>query len=110
MNILKRVFGKWPGWRSNKKTADRTDDDSGASHLTLARESLSELISDTRLPAGVREALAHDYATVEAMLEKQYSTVTENDNSFSRRTTIFVRPYKRTKSMNTMKMPCLQKK
>ena len=36
----------------------------------MARESLRELIDDTRLPPGVRESLAHDYQAVEAMLNK----------------------------------------
>jgi len=45
-------------------------DDGGASHLALARESLQELISDGRLPEGVRESLAQDYAAVQAMLDK----------------------------------------
>ena len=36
----------------------------------LARESLRELIDDSRLPPGVRDSLAHDYAAVEAMLDK----------------------------------------
>jgi small GTP-binding protein len=31
---------------------------------------LSDLVEDTRLPAGIRESLAHDYAAVEAMLDK----------------------------------------
>ena len=44
--------------------------DSGAGHLSLARESLRELINDSRLPVGVRNALAHDYDAVEAMLDK----------------------------------------
>lgn len=39
-------------------------------HLDLARESLHDLIEDARLPEGVRESLVHDYAAVEAMLEK----------------------------------------
>jgi small GTP-binding protein len=44
--------------------------DGGAAHLSLASESLRELIDDKRLPAGVRESLAHDYSAVEAMLDK----------------------------------------
>ncbi len=36
----------------------------------LAQESLRELVDDSRLPAGVRESLAHDYEQVRAMLEK----------------------------------------
>ena len=57
---------KWP-WTS--ATAESTPD-RGAGHLGLARESLRELIADTRLPAGVRESLAHDYAAVQGMLDK----------------------------------------
>jgi len=44
--------------------------DGGSAHLDLARESLNELINDSRLPAGVREALAHDYDAVQGMLDK----------------------------------------
>ncbi len=56
-------------WRSPKKTA-HADGDSGSQHLSLARESLTELINDTRLPDGIRESLAQDYAQVQAMLDK----------------------------------------
>lgn len=65
------MFGRWPGWpwiSKRKKTGP--PDDGGSRHLTLAKESLSDLIEDTRLPAGIRESLAHDYAAVEAMLDK----------------------------------------
>ena len=57
---------KWP-W-SRKKTAP--DADAGSSHLELAKESLRDLIDDSRLPPGIRESLAHDYDAVEAMLDK----------------------------------------
>jgi small GTP-binding protein len=72
---LKQAFGKLPGWpwnRTGRKTngAGEDADDSGAGHLDIARESLSELIDDPRLPAGIRESLTHDYKTVEAMLDK----------------------------------------
>jgi GTP-binding protein Era len=56
-------------WSTSPGRADATDD-GGASHLALARESLQELISDARLPEGVRESLAQDYAAVQAMLDK----------------------------------------
>ncbi len=56
-------------WRSRKKS-DSAKLDSGANHLSLARESLNELIDDSRLPPGIRESLAHDYAQVKAMLDK----------------------------------------
>ena len=36
----------------------------------MAQESLRELVDDARLPAGVRESLAHDYDAVQAMLDK----------------------------------------
>ncbi len=59
---------KWP-WTRNKAETE-SDADDGTDHLTLARESLRELINDARLPDGVREALAHDYDAVEGMLDK----------------------------------------
>ena len=59
---------EWP-WKKRPKKTD-TSDDGGAEHLTLARESLRDLIDDSRLPAGVRDSLAHDYDAVEAMLDK----------------------------------------
>ena len=68
------MFDRWPGWlsRTATKTANESEaeDDGGATHLALARESLRELIDDSRLPAGVRESLADDYRSVEAMLDK----------------------------------------
>jgi predicted GTPase len=68
---LKRVFGKWPNWPwTSKKTKTGPEDDGGSRHLTLAKESLRDLIEDARLPAGIRESLVHDYAAVEAMLDK----------------------------------------
>ncbi len=60
-----------PGWPWTKKaTPTDTAPDDGSGHLELARESLRELVNDARLPDGVRESLAHDYESVEAMLEK----------------------------------------
>jgi small GTP-binding protein len=72
---LKRVFDRLPGWpwtRKHRGTSATTESgrDGGSGHLDIARESLSELIGDSRLPAGIRESLAHDYEAVEAMLEK----------------------------------------
>jgi small GTP-binding protein len=68
---LKRAFAalpKWPWIRSKTEPEAAVDD--GSDHLALARESLRELIGDTRLPDGVRESLAHDYDAVKAMLDK----------------------------------------
>jgi len=58
-----------PKWRWTKKPAEDVGDE-GAGHLSLARESLRDLINDTRLPDGVRESLAHDYDAVQSMLDK----------------------------------------
>lgn len=58
-----------PRWRWKKKPTEAVTDE-GADHLSLARESLRELVDDSRLPEGVRESLAHDYEAVQAMLDK----------------------------------------
>lgn len=44
--------------------------DEAEHHLTLARESLVELLDDERLPAEIRDSLRDDYAQVRGMLEK----------------------------------------
>lgn len=62
---MKRVFGalpEWP-WKTDKRKAR-------GGHLEMARESLRELVTDKRLPSGIRESLAGDYAAVEGMLDK----------------------------------------
>ncbi|HWM29673.1 MAG TPA: GTP-binding protein [Woeseiaceae bacterium] len=74
MSILKRVFGRLPRWpfrsTGSADAAPTQATDGGSRHLTLARESLRELIEDSRLPPGIRESLARDYADVQAMLDK----------------------------------------
>lgn len=75
MSILNRVFDRLPKWRwpwtgSDGTTAAAPAPDGGSGHLALARESLRELISDPRLPPGIRESLGRDYAEVRAMLDK----------------------------------------
>jgi small GTP-binding protein len=67
--MWKRAFAALPGWPWTRKRTP-ADEEGGAGHLTLARESLRELIDDSRLPPGVRESLAHDYEAVESMLDK----------------------------------------
>jgi len=57
---------EWP-W---KRKATEPSSDGGSDHLSLARESLRELIQDSRLPDGVRDSLAQDYEAVQAMLDK----------------------------------------
>jgi small GTP-binding protein len=68
MSMWKRAFDALPGWPWKKSKTDRPG--SRDDHLGLARESLRELVDDKRLPAGVRESLAHDYEAVQAMLDK----------------------------------------
>lgn len=63
------MYAALPKWRW-KKSATEAVGDEGAGHLSLARESLRELIDDERLPAGVRESLAHDYDAVQSMFDK----------------------------------------
>jgi len=68
---LKRAFAALPGWPWTKSRVEAVaGPDDGSEHLTLARESLRDLIDDARLPDGVRESLAHDYDAVRGMLEK----------------------------------------
>jgi small GTP-binding protein len=69
VSIWKRAFAALPKWRWTKNATEPVADD-GAGHLSLARESLRDLINDTRLPDGVRESLAHDYEAVQSMLDK----------------------------------------
>lgn len=57
----------WP-WSRKKQKTDAPD--GGEAHLDIAKESLRELIEDSRLPAGIRESLAEDYAAVQGMLDK----------------------------------------
>ena len=65
------MFDKLRGWPwTKKKAATDPEPDGGSAHLNLARESLRDLIDDSRLPAGVRESLANDYQAVEGMLDK----------------------------------------
>src|SRR5690606_5632214 len=69
----KRVFGMLPKWLSRptgRSAEAASGGDGGSLHLTLARESLRELINDSRLPPGIRESLARDYTDVQAMLDK----------------------------------------
>ena len=68
---MKRALSALPKWPWRKRPTETDAElDRGAGHLTLARESLEELLNDSRLPAGIRESLAHDYASVETMLDK----------------------------------------
>ncbi|RMG39002.1 MAG: DUF697 domain-containing protein [Gammaproteobacteria bacterium] len=58
-------------WFSSSSENQETDPASeDRDHLDLARESLEALVADPRVPEPVRQALARDYAEVQAMLER----------------------------------------
>lgn len=59
-----------PSWSSNAPATPTNSDERGDAHLTLARESLRELLDDKRVPDEVRDALGDDYRQVESMLDK----------------------------------------
>ncbi|MCB1798218.1 MAG: 50S ribosome-binding GTPase, partial [Gammaproteobacteria bacterium] len=60
-----------PAWLSGKSATTGTATESaGDTHLSLARESLRELLSDERVPQEIRALLAEDYQQVQAMLDK----------------------------------------
>jgi len=68
-----------PDWFSNneKNTSDaasavNTDkpEKNGDNHLGLAKESLSQLLNDERVPEAVRESLQADYQLIRQMLDK----------------------------------------
>lgn len=58
-----------PGWWSSASATPATPE-RGDAHLALARESLRELLDDSRVPGEVRDALRDDYRLVEVMLDK----------------------------------------
>lgn len=67
----------WPnGWSKPSASAETegeptaVQDRGGERHLSLARESLRELLDDERVPAVVRAELAEDYARVQRLLDK----------------------------------------
>lgn len=66
------ALSNW-SWPARNKPATATESaniDSGEAHLGLARDSLRELVGDTRVPGEVRQALAEDYKQLEALLDK----------------------------------------
>jgi len=61
-----------PDWLSSRPASTTTEktESTGDNHLTLARESLRELLDDSRVPKEVRSSLSEDYRQVESMLDK----------------------------------------
>jgi small GTP-binding protein len=71
VKIWRRLREALPAWLSSRPAATTTETESGGdSHLALARESLGELLSDTRVPEEVRASLNEDYQQVQNMLDK----------------------------------------
>lgn len=81
MKIWNHVQNYLPDWFSNnEKNKSDSDTESvsldgvpvknGDSHLGLAKESLSQLLNDDRVPEAVRESLQADYQLIRQMLEK----------------------------------------
>ncbi|MGI9265375.1 MAG: DUF697 domain-containing protein [Gammaproteobacteria bacterium] len=75
MKIFERVRSVLRGLLSKKRSATQTESGQagatrGDSHVALARESLTALLDDDRVPAAVRSQLAEDYASVRDMLDK----------------------------------------
>ncbi|HRQ64624.1 MAG TPA: GTP-binding protein [Xanthomonadaceae bacterium] len=65
--MISRI-ARW--WKGRRRNADSTPAHDGDDHLLRAADSLRRLIEDRSIPREVREALAADYAQVEAMLDK----------------------------------------
>lgn len=81
MKILKPVQKYLPSWFSTTKSEDpestqATQDDTeetinkGDSNIDLAKESLSQLLDDSRVPDSVRKVLRKDYTQLRVMLDK----------------------------------------
>ncbi|MGB5250679.1 MAG: DUF697 domain-containing protein [Gammaproteobacteria bacterium] len=73
MKIFGRGQSGWRNWfsrRKNQPAATESDAEAGDTHLQLARQSLSKLLDDPRVPASVREQLALDYQDLRRMLDK----------------------------------------
>jgi uncharacterized protein (DUF697 family)/GTP-binding protein EngB required for normal cell division len=65
---LRNITQNWR-WKRSAASAARNRAEN-KDHLTLARESLQELLQDERVPTEVRETLTEDYREVEQMLQK----------------------------------------
>ena len=64
-----------PNWfsTSDKTKSEQQSDGpetAGDSHLNLAKQSLSQLLNDERVPESVRRGLTADYKAIQQMLDK----------------------------------------
>jgi small GTP-binding protein len=60
----------WPWQRAASAATEAAPATEGDGHLALARDSLRQLLEDPRLPPGVREGLAEEFAEIERMLAR----------------------------------------
>ena len=78
---MKRAQKYLPSWFSTNKENHETDDpnvvsdhgelsDSGSANVDLAKESLNQLLDDTRVPDSVRNVLRDEYQQLRSMLNK----------------------------------------
>lgn len=70
---LKKIRGKLSASDDARISQQAADNDSvsrGDTHLSIAKESLTYLLKDRRVPQQVRDALQDDFQQVEQMLEK----------------------------------------
>jgi small GTP-binding protein len=69
-----RVQDVWRNWFSRAdnrpQTTEEVPGEAGDRHLALARESLSALMADDRVPDRIRDALQEDYQAVRSLLDK----------------------------------------
>ncbi|GAA0403153.1 DUF697 domain-containing protein [Cocleimonas flava] len=82
MKIWNRARSYLPSWFSTSKNSQNSDSetalselpgkgsDSGDSNVDMAKESLSQLLEDTRVPDSVRDVLSDEYQQLSKMLEK----------------------------------------
>jgi small GTP-binding protein len=61
-------LSRW--WKARRRVPQAAGPRAGDEHLLRAADSLRRLLEDPGIPPEVREALAADYAQIEAMLEK----------------------------------------
>ena len=73
MTRAQKILSSWSfnSAKKNEQEAEETTSaDSGDNHLSIAKESLTYLLNDKRVPRQVRESLSDDFQQVEKMLEK----------------------------------------
>jgi small GTP-binding protein len=68
--VIDKAFQRFQGKTSEEQHSDAQQPFAGDDHLTIAKESLTYLLQDKRVPEQVRESLRDDFQQVEQMLQK----------------------------------------